>query len=62
MPTRILDYLRPVRLRKKAGKRTTDIALPNESGMRDPRLPSAEDEQVQALTMRNRMFKELAGQ
>ena len=54
---RILDYL----MKKKAGKRTTDVALPNESGIRDSRLPTAEDEQVNALTLRNRMFKELAG-
>ena len=57
MPNRIIDYL----MRKKAGKRTTDIQLPNEAG-RDPRLPNAEDEQVQSLTYRNRMFKDLAGQ
>lgn len=53
---RILDYL----MKKKAGKRTTDVSLPNEAG-RDPRLPTPEDEQVNALTLRNRMFKELAG-
>lgn len=54
---RILDYL----MRLRAGKRKTDIALPNESGVRDDRLPRPEDEQVQQLTMRNKIFAELGG-
>ena len=54
---RILDYL----MRLKAGKRTTDIALPNESGRRDPRLPSTEEDQINQLSARNQILARLGG-